>query len=92
MLNSTIWVVVRYPQTVKPFHNTSFHIYAKSTSNKAKMIEYYKELKARHKETGDIIRLVPREEAERLHKAWRKYIKIVDSTIIENYKRRNGFK
>ena len=92
MLNNTIWVIVRYPQTVKPFHNTSFHIYSKSTSNKAKMIEYHKELIARHKDTGDIIRLVPREEAERLRKAWQKYIKIVDNIVIENHKRRNGFK
>ena len=69
--NNPIYAVIRYPTHKKAPDYMDFTIYTKQTSNKEKMVDYYKEIKAKY--PSCTVHLVTREKAQEIKKKWHLY-------------------
>lgn len=74
-----MYVVVRYPKTLKAARSFDFNIYAKQHSQKEKLIPYYEEQKARH--FNCCVLLVDRKTAIAMHKVWHNYFINIGQTL-----------
>lgn len=63
----TIYAVVTYPKNINS--NDKVHVYAKTTSNKAIMEEYYNKILITHGMHSNVA-LVTRETAQRMEATW----------------------
>jgi hypothetical protein len=63
----TIYAVVTYPKSISD--NCEVHVYSKTTSNRAKMEEYYNQVLLTHGAYCNVA-LVTRESAKRMHDTW----------------------
>ena len=89
MEKQVIYAVVRYPKQIKrSYLGHEFHTYAKQTSNKQKMVEYYHEIKNRFPSMR--VHLVTRETAKGMAKKWREMVEEKDRAIISDFRRREG--
>ena len=89
MDNKIIYVVVRYPKTMKrEYSGAEFHIYTTQSSNKERMIAYYHEQKNRHSSCQ--VHLVTRETARNMRKKWREMVAQKDRMIIAEFLVREG--
>lgn len=80
-----IYVAITYPKHIgKSADYRDFHIYAKQTSNKEKMVEYGRELMERHGKTH-IVRIVSRERAKMLKERWGNMIIARDRLLLAQY-------
>jgi predicted cupin superfamily sugar epimerase len=67
-----MYVVVRFPKSLKGARSYDFNIYAKTHSQKAKMIGYYEEQRARY--TDCYVLLTTKENAEKIKRVWHNYV------------------
>ena len=67
-----MYVVVKFPKNLKDAKSYDFNIYAKTNSQKAKMVDYYEEQKARH--TDCYVLLTTKEKAEEIKRVWHNYV------------------
>lgn len=89
MENQVIYAVVKYPKQIKrSYLGHEFHTYTKQSSNKQKMMEYYREIKNRYPSMR--VHLVTRETAAGMAKKWREMVYEKDRAIIAEFRRREG--
>jgi predicted cupin superfamily sugar epimerase len=67
-----MYVVVRFPKSLKGAKSYDFNIYAKTHSQKAKMMGYYEEQRARY--TDCYVLLTTKENAEKMKRVWHNYV------------------
>ena len=67
-----MYVIVRFPKSLKGARSFDFNIYTKTHSQKDRMLPYFEELKARYSDCH--ILLTTKEIAEKMKRVWHSYI------------------